>query len=131
MSIERVVVVGASSNPPLPGLSTVLDSSFRIDTDGFVTDPVTGKPVLVVNSADPIISTDAASLQQNARVSSLTTVTLDVTDNVYPRDLGNPLSVPTQFVVPALNPATATNISNYRLINLGSDNAVGGTGSGQ
>lgn len=107
----RVVVVGASDQPPLPGLSATLDSTFRIDTN------------------DPIITPDVNSIQQNAKISGLATVTLDAVDGVVPTDLGNPLSIPTSFVVPALDPQTATNISNYRLVNLGSDNALGGTGA--
>ncbi len=38
--------------------------------------------------------------------------------------------MPIQFVVQALNPATADNISNYALVNLGADDAPGGTGAG-
>ncbi len=107
----RVVVVGASDSPPLPGLSSLLENSFRI----------------VTNS--PLITTDGSSIQQGQKVPTLTNVTLDVLDPVLPSDLGNPLAVPTQFSVPALDPATADNISNYSLVNLGSDNAIGGTTS--
>ena len=109
--VVRVVVVGAADLPPLPGLSTVLDSAFRID----------------VNS--PILTTDPNSVQQFDRISALTTVVIDATDPVIPSNLGNPLSIPTQFKVPALDPSTASNISNYRLINLGADNLPGGVGA--
>ena len=107
----RVIVIGSSDQPPLPGLSTSLDAAFRI----------------AINS--PILLADPNSLQQNARVSSLTSVVIDAVAPVLPFDLGNPLSIPTQFIVPALDPSTATNTSNYSLTNLGSDNARGGTGS--
>ncbi|MDB5349012.1 MAG: hypothetical protein JWN86_259 [Planctomycetota bacterium] len=107
----RVIVVGASEQAPLPGLSTQLDSTFRVD----------------INS--PILIADPNSIQQNSRISGLTSVVIDAVDPVMPTNLGNPLSIPTQFSVPALNPATANNISNYSLLNLGSDNALGGTGT--
>ena len=109
--VVRVIVVGASDAPPLPGLSTRLDNSFRVD----------------LNS--PILTPNANSVQPNARIGTLSTVVIDATDPVFPTDLGNPFSVPTQFSVPALNPASAGNISNYALLNLGSDNTPGGTGS--
>jgi hypothetical protein len=102
----RIVVVGQSEAPPLPGLSTRIDQSFRIDT------------------TRPAISTSVAPL---SRLSSLTSLTLDVVDPILP--LSNPLAVPTQLSLPALDPSTASNISNYTLVNLGSDNAPGGTGT--
>jgi hypothetical protein len=93
----RIVVIGASDAPPQSGYSSFKDTTFRIDT----THPV-------ITSATPASGTSLAGLS---------TVVLNVSDPVLPADLGNPLSVPTTFVVPALNPATADNISNYTLIN--------------
>ncbi len=100
----RVVVVGAPDQPPLPGLSTVFDQSFRIDT------------------TSPTLTTDPTSVQQNAYLSSLTNgITLNAIDPINPTDLGNPLSVPLQYQISALDPSTATNISNYQLINVQND----------
>ena len=105
----RVVVVGAADQPPLPGLSARQDYAFREDLNG------------------PILVTDPNSLQQNARVSGLTNIVIDAVDPVLPSDLGNPLAVPVQFVVPALDPSTANNISNYSLINYSTNSGPGGT----
>ena len=103
----RVVVVGQSDSPPLPGLSTQFDQSFRIDTSN---------PFLV-----PV------NVPQEARLSSLAGgITLGALDPVQPASSTSPLAVPTQFRVPALNPETATNISNYSLINLGANRVLGG-----
>ena len=107
----RVVVVGGADQPPLPGLSTLRDASFRVDTNG------------------AFLAPDASSVQPGSRISALTTIVLDAVDGVLPNDPTSPFSVPIQFTVPALNPATASNISNYALVNLGSDNALGGVGA--
>ena len=102
----RVVVVGQSDRPPLPGLSTQFDQSFRIDTT---------RPFLT-----PL------NVLQDARLSTLAGgITLVALDPVQPSSSTDPLAVPTQFRVPTLDPATATNISNYSLINLGADRGLG------
>ncbi len=106
----RVIVVGQPDSPPLPGLSSVVDQSFRIDT------------------TSPLVITTSPT--QLARISNLSAgVDLNVADPVLPSALGDPLAVPTQFQITALDPSTATNISNYSLYNLGSDNQLGGTGT--
>jgi hypothetical protein len=108
--VVRVIVVGQPDQPPLPGLSRQVDQSFRVDT----TTPTVAQ----------------TSIAQFARISDLTGgLTLDFRDPVLPSNLGNPLAVPLQFQVEALDPATASNISNYQLINVGSDLRAGGTGS--
>jgi large repetitive protein len=101
----RVVPVGAPDAPPLPGLSTVKDQSFRVDT-----------------SIPTVLS---ASIPSGAVLSSLTSISLNVTDPVLPSTPG-PLAVPAQLSIPALDPQTANNISNYSLINLGPDRVLGG-----
>ncbi len=102
----RIVVIGDADAPPLPGLSSQADQSFRVDT----TNP------LVVSS----------TLPANARINALTALSLNVADPVSPVNPGDALAVPTQLNLPALDPATANNISNYSLYNLGPDRALGG-----
>jgi hypothetical protein len=104
----RLVVVGQPDQPPLPGLSTRFDQSLRIDT-------TTAR-----------VTTTVAQL---ARLSTLTSLSLDVIDPIVPTSPFNALVVPTQLSLPALDPTSATNISNYSLVNLGADNAPGGTGA--
>jgi large repetitive protein len=101
----RVVVVGASDQPPQSGYSSFKDTTFRVDTT---------KPI--ITSTVPASATNLAGL---------TTMVFNVSDPILPNTLGNPLSVPTTFVVPALNPARANNISNYSLIRLGADGVLG------
>jgi large repetitive protein len=103
----RLVAVGASDQPPLPGFSSTLDTSFRVDT------------------TDPVVV--ATSIQPGSTVGSLRGITLAIGDPVQPSDVGNPLAVPIQFNVPALNPATATNINNYSLVRVGAPGTTGST----
>lgn len=104
----RIIIVGDSDQPPLPGLSTRIDQSFRIDTT---------KPQV------------KSSIVSNSQLSSLTSLSLDIVDPVEPTSPFDPLVVSTQRAFPALDPTTANNISNYSLVNLGSDGLVGGVGS--
>lgn len=102
----RVIVVGQPDSPPLPGFSALLDQSFRIDTTNPLLTPI--------------------NISQNALINNLNDgIQISVTDPVRPDQLPNSLAVPLNFQVPALDPATATNISNYRLVNLGPDNIFG------
>jgi hypothetical protein len=101
----RVVVVGAPDAPPLPGLSSLRDMHFRVDT-----------------SLPMIIS---SSIPNGANIPTLTSLTLSVVDPVLPSDPTSPLAVPVGLNFPALNPATADNVSNYSLINLGPDGIPG------
>jgi hypothetical protein len=104
----RIVVVGQSDLPPLPGLATRFDQSFRIDT------------------TTPQATTSVA---QNARLSTLTSLSIDIVDPILPTSRFDALAVPTQLSLPALDPTSASNISNYSLVNLGADNAPGGVGA--
>jgi large repetitive protein len=101
----RVVATGAPDSPPLPGFSSSRDQTFRVDT------------------SDPTIL--STSVLPGSTLNSLTTLSLNVTDPVFPLTIGSPLAVPTQFGVPALNPSTADNIANYSLINLGTSGVLG------
>jgi hypothetical protein len=109
----RIVVVGQPDQPPFAGLSSVLELSFRVDT---TTPAITGSNLDLPGNAIP-------------RIQSFTGVSLNVIDPVLPSSALDPLIVPTQLSLPALDPTSAENISNYSLITLGSDNALGGTGS--
>ena len=99
----RTLVVGQSTDNVLPGLSSKMDQSFRID----LTHPIA-----------------TSSLVNNSFVSALRSITLDITDPVLPIG-ASPFAVPTLFDVPALMVKTATNISNYKLTNLGPDGIFG------
>ena len=72
--------MGESDQPPLAGLSTRVDQSFRVDT------------------------TQARRCRPRCRrirsFRRLTTLSLDVVDPILPTDLFDPLVVPTQKVVP-------------------------------
>lgn len=101
----RTLVVGQSSDLVLPGLSSKMDQSFRID----LTHPVV----------------KSSSVVNNSFVSALTNVSLEIVDPVLPSDPASPFAVPTLFDVPALMAKTATNISNYKLTNVGADGIFG------
>jgi hypothetical protein len=106
----RIIVVNQPDQPPIPGLSTLFDKTFRIDTTS---------PFFV-----------AGNVQDGAKLSTLSGgVTLLAYDPPAPTDTNSPFAVPLQYQVPTLDPATATNISNYSLYNLGGDNKLGGTGA--
>ena len=98
----RIVVVGAPDLPPLPGLSSVQNTSFRVDT----TDPTV---------AAPPSGGVASSIVNGENINSLSTLTLSIVDGVLPQGVGSPFAVPATFNVPALNPITADNTNSYRL----------------
>jgi hypothetical protein len=104
----RFLAIGQPDSPPLPGFSSIQDQSFRVDTT---------LPGVDTSGTHP----SGASLPNNANISTLTNLSLFVTDNVQPGQLGNPLAVPTQLSFPALDPATANNLSNYSLYQVGPD----------
>ena len=101
----RVVVIGEADFPPLPGRATRLDFSFRVDTTG------------------PLVT--ASSVPQDSRIPNLRNITLNFADPISPADPTSILAVPTQLDFPALDPSTASNLSNYSLINLGPDRVLG------
>ncbi len=93
-----LVVVGEEdrTNPPLPndGLSSFQQHSFRIDTTA---PQVTG-----------------SSLMNDANINQLQTLSLSVVDNSNP--VTGPLATPSIVQFPAIDPASASNVSNYSLI---------------
>jgi large repetitive protein len=98
----RFVVIGPPDKPPLPGFAASQDLTFRVDTT---------LPTLDDSGTHP----DGSTIPQGAQLNSLTNLTLFFVDPVLPSAIGSPFAVPTLFTVPALNPATADNISNYSL----------------
>jgi len=98
----RIVVVGQSEIPGGAGLASQTDLTFRIDT------------------TTPLIS--STSIPYGAHVAALPSISLFALDVVNPTQPGNPLAVPTQLDFPALDPATADNVSNYALFKLGASN---------
>jgi hypothetical protein len=109
------VVVGQADQPPLPGLSSSLTDDFRIDktppqilsaslTQGGATlplpNPVPGEP-----AGTPHIS----------NLSSLSTLSLNVVDMITPTS--GPFATPSIALFDAIDPATASNVSNYALVN--------------
>ena len=102
----RLVVIGQPDSPPLPGLSSSFDKAFKIDQ--------TAPKIL-----SAALSPGAASLPlgtASTPLNALSALSLDVIDPANP-SVG-PLATPAQVYFPALDPATASNISNYSLINL-------------
>ncbi len=97
------VAVAPADQALLPALSAQTATSVRIDTS---------LPTMALSVADP----NGASIPNNSDVNTLTTLSLFFTDPVNPQQLGSPLAVPTLLSVPALNPTTADNISNYLLL---------------
>jgi large repetitive protein len=102
LNTVRVVVVGAADIPPLPGLSSVLNTTFRIDT----TVPFIGAPPS---------GGLATSIVNGEDINSLSALTLNFVDPVNPQGIGSPFAVPATFNVPALNPTTADNLGSYGL----------------
>ncbi len=98
----RFLAIAQPDAPPLPGFSVLLDQSFRVDTT---------LPGMDTGSTHP----SGASLLQGATISSLSNLSVFFSDSVLPSNLGNPLAVPTSLSFPALDPATANNLSNYSL----------------
>ena len=103
----RLVVIGQADAPPLPGLSSVFNSAFRIDNTAPI---VTAATLAPGGSALPPGSAAATDLN------SLTNLSLDVEDPINPTS--GPLATPTAIYYDAINPTTASNISNYSLINV-------------
>ncbi len=106
----QLVAIGQPDSPPLPGLSSQFDSAFRIDET----------PPSIVHATIGAVSPNATNELPLGTtftdVSSLSTLSLDVVDPASPNN--GPLATPPSISFPALNPATANNISNYTLKNL-------------
>ena len=107
----RFLAIGQTDRAPLPGLSSTLDISFRVDTS---------RPMIDTSGSHP----SGASLPNNTAISSLPNLTLYFTDPVQPSALNSPFAVPTQLSLPALDPTAASNISNYSLYLVQGSNIV-------
>jgi hypothetical protein len=104
------VVVGQPDQPPLPGLSSSYTDAFRIDTTPPQITAVSftqGGPTLPLANQTPTNITN---------VSGLSSLWLTAIDPVNPQTA--PLGTPSDFLFPAIDPSTASNISNYSLINV-------------
>jgi hypothetical protein len=111
----RLIVIGQSEASPLPGLSSLRDASFRVDTS----DPlIQGAGDLVTDAKSPS-GQDFVPVAGGANLSVLSNLSIAVIDPVNPTDLGDPFAVPTQLQFPALDPNTANNLSNYTLLLVG------------
>ena len=98
----RVVVIGAPDQPPFPGLSSVQDIAFRVDTSL----PYVGAPPG---------GGQATSILPGQNINSLTSLSLGIVDPVSPQG-GGPFAVDPKSSIPALNPVIADNVQNYRLL---------------
>ncbi len=98
----RVIVVGQADQAGVAGLSAQFDKSIRVDTTSPIVSPVGIAQGSMLNNLDAGVS-------------------LAVTDPVLP-NTPSPIGIPVYYAVPALDPATATNVSYYRLLNVGSLN---------
>ena len=104
-NIIRVVVVGGADFPPAAGLSSSASTTFQIDkTSPYVVGAFLGTP------------TQATALNANASLATITSLMVAVNDPVNPTSLSSPFAVNAQTNIPALNPSTANNLANYRLI---------------
>ena len=108
----RLVVIGQPDAPPLPGLSSSFDRAFKIDQ----TAPQVLGAALAPGAAT--LPLGASSTPLNA----LSNLSLNVVDPANPAV--GPLATPAQVLYSALDPATATNISNYSLINVDEANST-------
>ena len=103
------VVVGQADQPPLPGYSSAYTDGFRIDkTSPEITAAAYTQGGTPLNLPNQIPNT------QN--IASLSSLWLTAQDPVSPQVA--PLGTPNTFLFPAIDPATASNISNYSLVNL-------------
>ncbi len=101
------LVVGQPDNPPLPGFSSTLTDSFRIDkTAPEITSASDSQGALFLPNQQP----------NTNNVSSLSSLALTVLDPVNPQ--AAPFGTPTTVQFDALDPTTAENVSNYSLVNL-------------
>jgi hypothetical protein len=104
------VVVGQPDQPPLPGFASQKLDGFRIDK----TPPQIASASFVPGG--PPLPLPNGPAPNTTFVPTLTSLSLNVVDPVNP--ITAPFGTPTLVVLPALNPQTAINISNYSLINV-------------
>ena len=108
-NIVRVVVVGGADAPPSAGLGATRDATVQVDrTLPFVAATYLGTP----NS--PVLAS------QNISLNNLSFLMIAVVDPVNPTSTTSPFAVSPLTKVPALNPATANNLANYRLTQIDS-----------
>jgi hypothetical protein len=99
----RVVVQGLPDQAVVPGFSSLFQTSIRVDR----TPPDIVSASLTAGSQPlPLIGSNLASLS---------TISLNVMDVANPSS--GILATPAGYLLPALDPATADNLSNYSLIN--------------
>ncbi|MFI5457180.1 MAG: Ig-like domain-containing protein [Isosphaerales bacterium] len=103
------VVVGEPDKPPLPGLSASYADAFRIDK----TSPqITGASFTVGGPNLPLPNGPQPNITPVPSLTALSLSVVDVVNQAYAA-----LDTPASVLFPALNPATAANISNYSLVN--------------
>ena len=103
-NIVRVVVVGGADTPPAAGLATSRDATVQVDrTLPYVFGTFLGTPTA------PVATT------QNISLNNLSFLMVAVVDPVNPTSATSPFAVSPLTNIPALNPATANNLANYRL----------------
>ncbi len=103
------VVVGQSDAPPLPGYSSAASDDFRIDKT----------PPEILSATVPVLGTLPNPNAPGATItplSSLSSMSLSVVDPVNPTTA--PFGTPSAVQFDALDPSTASNVSNYSLVNL-------------
>jgi large repetitive protein len=111
----EAVVVGQPDSPPLPGYSSGYNDNFRIDK----TPPqITGASFTPGGATLPLPNDPQPNITDIAALTTLTLNVVDQSNQAIPA-----LTTPALVVFPALNPATAANISNYSLINTSAGNA--------
>ncbi|MHB1559808.1 MAG: S8 family serine peptidase, partial [Isosphaeraceae bacterium] len=104
------VAVGQADLPPLPGYAGSAADAFRIDK----TSPeITGASFTQGGAALPLPNGPQPNI---TNVSSLSTLSLNVVDPVNPQ--AAPFGTPQAVQFSALDPSTASNVSNYSLVNV-------------
>ncbi len=92
----QIVVIGQADQPPLPGFSSAQEHAFRTD------------------QSHPFIT--VASLANNSTINQLQTLTLQTADiSVIPPAPFTYLGTPAPVLFPAIDPTSASNVSNYTL----------------
>ena len=99
----QVVVVGQADQPPLPGLSSAQQHAFRTDQT----------PPSSPESASHWRSDAADHQPARFRTSRSTS---DPVNPSMSRPVRHYLATPLQVLFPAIDPSTASNVSNYSLI---------------
>ncbi len=121
----RLVVIANPDSPPQAGFSSSSDFTFRIDSStpavGLTWNGTPSVPLVAVSltpgGAPLPVSTTTNPLQpsQYPNLSSLSTLSVDVVDPSNPGT--GPLATPVTLNFPAVDPSSASNLSNYQLVN--------------